>query len=69
MTTAAAQSAAVDHSTLVPILVAAHRLRISREVAMGRLLRGELTGHRVGGRWYVELGALERAIEAQGATI
>ncbi len=41
-------------TTLIPLAVAALRLGITREVALRRVMRGELKGIQIGGRWMVD---------------
>lgn len=40
-----------DH---IPLSQAAIRLGVTREVALRRLMRGELAGRLIGGRWMVD---------------
>lgn len=46
----------------VPLVLAAQKLRVSRERAMRLMLIGVLDGEKRGGRWYIEAKSLERAI-------
>ncbi|MHB1095566.1 MAG: hypothetical protein ACYC3F_05275 [Gemmatimonadaceae bacterium] len=45
-------------STPIPLAVAALRLGVTREVALRRLMRGELKGIQIGGRWMVDPASL-----------
>ncbi len=46
----------------VPLSVAAQRLGLTWHATWARLLRGALTGERVGGRWEVDESSIERFI-------
>lgn len=45
-------------SNLIPLAVAALRLGITREMALRRVMRRELKGVQVGGRWLVDPASL-----------
>ncbi len=51
---------------LVPLGVAAMRLRLNREQLLRRIQQGRIAGRQEYGRWYVERNALEAAEEEQG---
>lgn len=50
----------------LPLTMAALRLRDSYHMVRTRMLRGELRGRQVGGRWYVQKEDVER-LEAERA--
>ncbi len=55
-------------STRIPLAQAALQLGVTREVALRRLMRGELTGTLVGSRWMVDPVSLLQALaRAQAA--
>ncbi len=47
-------------ATEVSLPLAAQRLRVSGEIARRMLLRGELQGRQVGGRWLVAVNSIDR---------
>ena len=51
----------IETEKLIPLSEAAYRLRISWERARRRVLTGELEGRKIGGFWFVEAAAIERA--------
>ena len=44
----------------LPLTIAAHRLGIPYPIAYRRMFAGELSGRRIGTRWYVKLADVER---------
>ena len=57
--------ASKEEDDLVPLLIAAHALRLRYQAALDALLLGKLEGERVGGRWFVHRRSIERQIGAR----